>query len=72
VTGAVRVTHPFHPRFGQELAVAFRRCNWGEDRVFYRDCQGLSLARTPSEPGSSGAAAERDALSGPRAFAVGG
>ena len=32
----------------------------------------VSLARTPSEPGSSGAAAERDALGGRRAFAVGG
>jgi hypothetical protein len=47
VTGPVRVTHPFHPRFGQELAVAFRRCNWGEDRVFYRDCQG-HLASLPA------------------------
>ena len=35
-------------------------------------CVSLSLARTPSEPGSSGAAAERDALGGRRAFAGGG
>jgi hypothetical protein len=47
VTGPVRVTHPFHPRFGQELEVAFRRRNWGDDRVFYRDGQG-HLASLPA------------------------
>jgi hypothetical protein len=30
----VKVTHPFHPLAGQEFDFAFRRCNWGEDRVF--------------------------------------
>jgi hypothetical protein len=30
----VKVTHPFHPLTGQEFGFAFRRCNWGEDRVF--------------------------------------
>ncbi len=28
------ITHPFHPLAGQEFGFAFRRTNWGEDRVF--------------------------------------
>jgi hypothetical protein len=36
----VRVTHPFHPKFGQELDVIVRRCQWGEDRIFYREPAG--------------------------------
>ena len=40
MTGGVRITHPFHPRFGQELDVVQHRRNWGEDRVFYRDGDG--------------------------------
>lgn len=40
LTGPVRITHPFHPRFGQELDFVVRRHNWGEDRVFYRDRDG--------------------------------
>ena len=47
MTGAVRVTHPFHPRFGQELDFVAHRHNWGEDRVFYRDQQG-HLASLPA------------------------
>jgi len=48
VIGAVQVTHPFHPRFGQEVEVAFRRRHWGDDRVFYRDCHGrLESIPTP-------------------------
>ena len=30
----VTVTHPFHPLTGQVFDFAFRRGNWGEDRVF--------------------------------------
>jgi hypothetical protein len=30
----VKITHPFHPLAGQEFGFAFRRSNWGEDRVF--------------------------------------
>ena len=38
----VRVTHPFHPLFGQVLdIVVVHRHNWGEDRVYYRDGHGL-------------------------------
>ena len=37
----VRVTHPFHPLFGQVLDIVVRRHNWGEDRVYYRDGHGL-------------------------------
>lgn len=40
MTGPIRITHPFHPQFGQEIDVVVRRPNWGEDRVFYRDRQG--------------------------------
>ena len=36
----VRITHPFHPRFGQELDFVQHRHSWGEDRVFYRDGDG--------------------------------
>jgi hypothetical protein len=43
----VRVTHPFHPKFGQELDVIVRRYSWGEDRVFYRKPAG-KLASLPS------------------------
>src|SRR3989304_4360968 len=39
-TAAIRVTHPFHPLFGQELEVVVHRHNWGEDRVYYRDRRG--------------------------------
>jgi hypothetical protein len=41
VPGPVRVTHPFHPLFGQALDVVVHRHNWGEDRVYYRDGRGL-------------------------------
>jgi len=35
------VTHLFHPLFGQVLDVVAHRHNWGEDRVYFRDGQGL-------------------------------
>jgi hypothetical protein len=35
-----RVTHPFHPLAGRALPVVTVRCNWGEDRVYFRDDQG--------------------------------
>jgi len=47
VTTPVRITHPFHPWCGQEIAVVERRHNWGEDRVFYRDRHG-HLASLPA------------------------
>jgi len=40
VTGPVRVTHPFHPLYGQDLDVVESRLQWGEQRVFYRDPRG--------------------------------
>ena len=40
MTGPIRVTHPFHPLFGQVLDVVMHRHNWGEDRVYYRDGRG--------------------------------
>jgi hypothetical protein len=35
-----RVTHPFHPLFGQVFALVEYRNNWGEDRVYFHDAQG--------------------------------
>ncbi|MBK8097582.1 MAG: hypothetical protein IPK26_23260 [Planctomycetes bacterium] len=40
MTGSVRVTHPFHPLYRQELDFVRRRSHWGGDRVFYRDHHG--------------------------------
>jgi Family of unknown function (DUF5372) len=37
----VRVTHPFHPLFGQVLDIVVHRHDWGEDRIYYRDGHGL-------------------------------
>ena len=30
----VRITHPFHPRFGEELELLDRQQMWGDDRVY--------------------------------------
>ena len=40
----MRITHPFHPLVGREIDVVERRCNWGEDRIFYRDPEGYLLS----------------------------
>jgi hypothetical protein len=40
-TAPVRVTHPFHPLFGQALDVVAHRHNWSEDRVYYREGRPL-------------------------------
>jgi Family of unknown function (DUF5372) len=32
-----RVTHPYHPLFGQQFELIASRRNWGEDRVWFRD-----------------------------------
>jgi hypothetical protein len=31
-----RVTHPFHPLFGQEFNILFSRCCSGEDYIFFQ------------------------------------
>ena len=36
-TQVFQITHPFHPRFGQEYVLVELRQNWGEDRVYYHD-----------------------------------
>jgi hypothetical protein len=36
----VRVTHRFHPLYGQEFEFVVHRQNWGEDRVHLRDEHG--------------------------------
>ena len=43
----VRITHAFHPLFGEVIDFVERRHNWGEDRVFYRDRHG-HLASMPA------------------------
>ena len=52
----VTITHPFHPHCGQELVLATRRHNWGEDRVMYFNEAG----RLCSLPTSWTSAADRD------------
>jgi Family of unknown function (DUF5372) len=47
VTGPVRITHPFHPRYGQEIDFVVHRHNWGEDRVYFRERDG-HLASLPA------------------------
>jgi len=32
-----RVTHPFHPRLGEELELVVWKQTWGEDRVYFHD-----------------------------------
>ncbi|MQA60723.1 MAG: hypothetical protein GEU86_04355 [Actinophytocola sp.] len=44
----MRVTHPFHPLFGQELEFVKRRRNWRADRVYVFD-PGGSLLSLPVE-----------------------
>ncbi|MHB8255436.1 MAG: DUF5372 family protein [Acidiferrobacter sp.] len=34
------ITHPFHPRHGQQYVLVSRRLGWGEDRVHYFDDNG--------------------------------
>jgi hypothetical protein len=36
----VRVTHRFHPLFGQDFEFVVHRHNWAEDRVYCRDQDG--------------------------------
>ena len=35
------MTHPFHPCFGCEYELVVRRRNWGEDRVYFHDAEGV-------------------------------
>jgi hypothetical protein len=44
VTSPVRITHPFHPHFGQEIDCVERRIGWGDDLLFYRDRLGYVTA----------------------------
>jgi hypothetical protein len=43
----VRITHPFHPLFGEEFEFVYTRLNWGEERVNYFDRNG-SIASIPA------------------------
>jgi hypothetical protein len=36
-----RVIHPYHPLFQQEFELVTCRQNWGEDRVWFHDRDGL-------------------------------
>jgi len=44
----VRVTHRFHPLFGQDLEFVKRRRNWDADRVYVFDRAG-ELVSLPAE-----------------------
>jgi hypothetical protein len=44
----VRVTHRFHPLFGQDLEFVKRRRNWDADRVYVFDREG-ELVSLPVE-----------------------
>ena len=35
-----QITHPFHPLSGRIFELITRRCNWGEERVYYHDEAG--------------------------------
>ena len=37
MSGPVRITHPFHPLFGQEIDFVSRQQRWGEEWIIYRD-----------------------------------
>ncbi len=41
-----RVTHPFHPRYGQEIGFYERRKTWGDDRVYFHE-EGGRLKTLP-------------------------
>jgi hypothetical protein len=62
------VTHPFHPWAGREFVFVAVRQNWGEDRVFFFDGDGVqrSLPRGWTDAGDVDAfvvvAAGRSAL----------
>ena len=43
----MRITHPFHPQFGQDIDFVERRHRFGEERVLYRDRHG-HLASLPA------------------------
>ncbi len=49
-----RVTHPFHPLFGQELIVLYRRHIDGEDFLFFQNVEthnnGISIHWTNLKP----------------------
>jgi Family of unknown function (DUF5372) len=47
MSAPIRITHAFHPLFGQAIEFIERRQNWGEDRIFYRDRYG-HLASLPA------------------------
>ncbi|MCK4249005.1 MAG: Y4bD/Y4pK family protein [Candidatus Omnitrophica bacterium] len=34
------ITHPFHPLYGQKFEFITYRKSWGEDKVFFYDCNG--------------------------------
>jgi hypothetical protein len=50
----VRITHPFHPLFGQAFELVGRGQHWGADRVIYRAPDGtlptIAAALTDVEP----------------------
>ena len=39
----MRITHPFHPRFGEELELLDRQQVWGDDRAYLQVDGGETL-----------------------------
>ena len=40
----VKVTHPFHPRFGEELELVQYKRSWGRERVDCLDAEGCLVS----------------------------
>ena len=38
------MTHPYHPLFKRRFAVVEFRHNWGDERVFFHDAEGVLMA----------------------------
>src|ERR1700745_254146 len=66
-TPRFRVTHPFHPLFGQLLELAAQAREWGEERVYYRDPTGR-MRSLPAHWTSMGAPDPFVVISAERAY----
>jgi Family of unknown function (DUF5372) len=46
----VRITHPFHPLFGQEFDLVSHRHAWSQDRVYFHNDQGRLTSVEAEDP----------------------
>src|SRR5690606_5129771 len=42
----VRITHPFHPRFGEDFELLDRQQLWGDDRTYLNVCGKAQMVPT--------------------------